>query len=104
MTDDTQNSSAVTGGKLSSPPMTPNPPPTAGTGQTSAPSPKPSLGRIVIVRESGKADAPGIIAEVAEETITCNVFRGDHIPHVASHLTQVDPESTGAGWYWPPRV
>lgn len=64
----------------------------------------PSLGRIVIVREAGKNDAPGIIAEVLEDTISCNVFRGDHIPHVATHLTPIDAQSGGAGWFWPPRV
>lgn len=72
-----------------------------------APTPKqqvPSLGRIVIVREEGKNDAPGIVAEVFEDTITCNVFRGDHFPHVAANLTQIDPESSGTGWFWPPRV
>lgn len=64
----------------------------------------PSLGRIVIVREDGKNDAPGIIAEVFEDTITCNVFRGDHVPHVATQLTQTSAESDGAGWFWPPQV
>jgi len=68
------------------------------------PAPRPSLGRIVIVREEGKKDAPGIIAEVFEDTITCNVFRGDHIPHVAHSLTQIDPSSGGSGWFWPPRI
>lgn len=90
------------------PAAAPTPPPVAGR---AAPAPQvPSLGRIVIVREPGKKDAPGIVAELSEdetedETITCNVFRGDHIPHVASHLAQIDPANTaGTGWFWPPRV
>lgn len=74
------------------------------TGAAPKPPQAPSLGRIVIVRENGKNDAPGIIAELFEDTITCNVFRGDHIPHVATHLTQIDPKSAGSGWFWPPRV
>lgn len=85
--------------KLSDPPMTSQPPP-----PTTSAAQVPSLGRIVIVRESGKKDAPGIIAEVAEDTVTCNVFRGDHIPHVATHLTQIDAKSSGTGWFFPPRV
>lgn len=83
----------------------------AGAAGRAAPTPQvPSLGRIVIVREAGKKDAPGIIAELSEDeteheqTITCNVFRGDHIPHVASRLTQIDAKSTGTGWFFPPRV
>lgn len=91
--------------KLGDPPITAQPPaPTAGAAQV------PSLGRIVIVREAGKKDAPGIIAELSEDeteheqTITCNVFRGDHIPHVASRLAQIDAKSTGTGWFFPPRV
>lgn len=75
-----------------------------GTGQNLGQSGKPSLGRIVIVREDGKNDAPGIIAEVFEDTISCNLFRADHFPHVAAHLTQIDPESSGSGWFWPLRV
>lgn len=64
----------------------------------------PSLGRTVIVREDGKKDAPGIVAEVFEDTISCNVFRADHLTHVATHLTQISAESGGTGWFWPPRV
>ena len=76
----------------------------AADAASQTPKQTPSLGRIVIVREAGKKDAPGIIADIAEDTITCNVFRGDHIPHVASQLTQTDPKGTAAGWFWPPRV
>lgn len=86
------------------------PTPPAGAG-SAAPTPQvPSMGRTVIVREPGKKDAPGIIAELSEdeeheETITCNVFRGDHITHVASGLMQIDPANkTDTGWFWPPWV
>lgn len=104
MTEVTQETGASAGagkGKLSDSPTAPNPPPTV--------SAAPSLGRIVIVREAGKNDAPGIIAEVFEDTITCNVFRGDHLPHVATQLTRIDPgsaepEGGATGWFWPPRV
>ena len=63
----------------------------------------PTIGRVVVVREHGKKDAPGIVAEVFEDTITCNVFRGDHLPHVASQLRQIPPDCSSPGWFWPPR-
>lgn len=64
---------------------------------------KPTPGRIVQVRDHGR-DCAGIVAEVNEDgSITCNVFRGDHMVHVASHLTQIPADATSRGWFWPPR-
>ena len=66
---------------------------------------KPSLGRIVIVRQEGKDNAPGIITAVREDgTVDVQLFRADHMPHVGHRLGETDPKDTGAGWFWPPRV
>src|SRR5258708_3285663 len=102
-------SATQNGAPSTEPAAAPTPPLVAGR---ATPIPQvPSLGRIVIVRESGKKDAPGIIAELSEdeieleETITCNVFPGDHIPPVAPRLAQTAPANpTATGWFWPPRV
>lgn len=70
------------------------------------PPPKPSLGRIVIVRAPHRKDAPGIVTDVRSDTlIDVQVFRGDHLPHTYSVLEQMDPANkAGQGWFWPPRT
>jgi hypothetical protein len=67
---------------------------------------KPSLGRIVIVRQTGRDDAPGIITAVREDgTVDVQLFRADHMTHVDHRLAEVGPDAeSGAGWRWPPRT
>lgn len=93
--------------KFGTRPPTPAPAPTGSTGSGTATAPPPavSLGRIVLVREKGFADSPCIVTSVANGLVSGNVFRGTHIPHVAENLSEIDPgNTTGQGWFWPPRV
>lgn len=93
--------------KFGTQPPTPSPAPTGSTGSGTATAPQPavSVGRIVLVREKGYADSPCIVTSVANGLVSGNVFRGTHIPHVAENLAEIDPgNTTGHGWFWPPRV
>ena len=67
---------------------------------------KASMGRIVIVRQSGQS-YPAIIVAVREddESIDVQIFKADHMLHGAHAVKEVDPEiENGDGWHWPERV
>ena len=67
-------------------------------------TPKPSLGRIVLVRH-GKTVSPGIVTGLHEDgAIEIELFRASHINHAVSYAKEVGPDAeSGDGWYWPPR-
>lgn len=112
MTDADPNT-AATGAPAA--PADPNPG-TAGSASTQTAQPAsppqglgsllPTMGRIVIVREPGRADAPGIVVAVHNPTIDAQVFRGDHMPHSSHRLEQLTnlTDEKARGWFWPQRV
>src|SRR5580698_6564282 len=52
-------------------------------------APKPSIGRIVLVRREHHGVAPAIITAVREDgTLDLQVFHADHIPHVGHAVTE----------------
>jgi hypothetical protein len=71
--------------------------PTASKGQ------KPSMGRIVLVRQSGTS-YPAIVVNAREDgSIDVQIFKADHTLHGAHAVREV-PDEMGDGWLWPPRV
>lgn len=91
--------------QASAPGQPPAPVPTTGGVQGVGLVAFPTAGRIVMVREHGKVDAPAIIVTVdSDGLIDCSVFRADHSQHAAHKLTEIDPaNATARGWYWPKR-
>lgn len=99
-------SSAPTGSPLP-PDATPSPQSTQQTSSTKSPirpplPGPPTIGRTVIVREEHRRDAPGIVVAVHDGgVIDANVFRGDHILHVADALEPIDASELMRGWFYP---
>jgi hypothetical protein len=60
-----------------------------------------SASDIVIVREPGKSDAPGLVVNVGDDYVDTQVFRGDHTSHALHTLHKIDPATGKIGWFWP---
>lgn len=61
------------------------------------------MGAPVIVRQDGKL-APGVVVEEDDgegSGITVQIFRGDHLPHAARHLSHTTAKDTSDGWFFP---
>lgn len=67
---------------------------------------KPSLGRIVIVRDV-IGESPGIVTRVHSDTnINARVFTdSEDNPPLRTSLPLIAPDSADVyGWFWPPKV